>query len=101
MNWIKSQLPTLEFTDFLPVSIEVDKGAIVCGNTSTPNLLVAEYKTALGTFGVVPSRSKFDLYKQMLTIKFGNAVMHYAANVDYVAPMSTTGEKIHDRAKSR
>lgn len=54
LRWIKSQLPVFEFSDFLPLSIDVANGAIVCGNASTPNLLVAEYKRAEGTFGVVP-----------------------------------------------
>lgn len=56
-EWMKSQLPSLKLTDLLPVSIEADKGAILCGNVSTPNLLVAEFKDAEGTFGVVPVRS--------------------------------------------
>jgi hypothetical protein len=53
ISWIKSQLPILSLTDLLPVSLEVEKGAILCGNASTLDLLVAEYKKAEGTFGVV------------------------------------------------
>ena len=47
-------MPRIEFKDLLPISIEVEKGAIICGNSSTPNLLVTEYKKAEGTYGVVP-----------------------------------------------
>lgn len=54
LEWVRSQLPRIEFKDLLPISIEVEKGAIICGNSSTPNLLVAEYKKAEGTYGVVP-----------------------------------------------
>lgn len=39
--------------------MEVEKGTIICGNSSTPNLLVAEYKKAEGTYGVVPVRFHF------------------------------------------
>ena len=39
--------------------MEVEKGAIICGNASTPNLLVAEYKKAEGTYGVVPVNFRF------------------------------------------
>lgn len=67
VEWIKSQLPTLEITDFLPVSIEVEKGAILCGNVSTPNLLVAEFKSAEGTFGVVPVRCFLYVFNFLLT----------------------------------
>ena len=54
LEWARSQLPRIEFKDLLPISMEVEKGAIICGNSSTPNLLVAEYKKAEGTYGVVP-----------------------------------------------
>ena len=39
--------------------MEVEKGVIMCGNASTPNLLVAEYKKAEGTYGVVPVSLRF------------------------------------------
>lgn len=51
--WIKRQLPNLDPKDLLPFGIEVTKGAIICGNSSTPNLLVAEFMRTEGTFGVV------------------------------------------------
>lgn len=59
LEWLRSQLPRIEFKDLLPVSMEVEKGAIICGNASTPNLLVAEYKKAEGTYGVVPVAPQF------------------------------------------
>ena len=34
--------------------MEIEKGAIICGNPSTPSLLVAEYTKAEGTYGIVP-----------------------------------------------
>jgi hypothetical protein len=59
LEWIKSQLPRIEFKDLLPISIGVEKGTIICGNASTPNLLVAEYKKAEGTYGIVPVNFQF------------------------------------------
>lgn len=59
LEWLRSQLPRIEFKDLLPISMEVEKGAIICGNASTPNLLVAEYKKAEGTYGVVPVNFRF------------------------------------------
>lgn len=52
-GWLKKQLPNLDPKDLLPLGIEVTTGAIVLGNPSTPSLLVAEFHTATGTFGVV------------------------------------------------
>jgi hypothetical protein len=34
--------------------MEIEKGAIICGNASTPSLLVTEYTKAEGTYGIVP-----------------------------------------------
>lgn len=54
LEWVRSQLPRIEFNDLLPISMEIEKGAIICGNASTPSLLVAEYTKAEGTYGIVP-----------------------------------------------
>lgn len=51
--WIKRQLPNLDPKDLLPLGLEVTKGAITCGNSSTPNLLVVEFQRTRGTFGIV------------------------------------------------
>ena len=53
MAWIKLQLPHLDPMNLLPVSLEATKGAIICGNPSTPSLLVADFSRAEGTYGIV------------------------------------------------
>ncbi|KDQ57525.1 hypothetical protein JAAARDRAFT_69639 [Jaapia argillacea MUCL 33604] len=98
-GWIKDQLPTLDPKDLLPIGIEVTKAAIIIGNQSTPTLLVADFRQAEGTFGIVPSRSKCDLYKQILNLKFKNAVLQYVDNPDYQEPMPEAGEKISEQIK--
>ncbi len=50
--WLREQLPVLDPKELLPLGIQVSKGAIICGNGSTPNLLVAEFNVCQGTFGV-------------------------------------------------
>lgn len=52
-EWLKQQLPNLDPKDLLPLGIEVNTGSIIMGNPSTPTMLVAEFRTANGTFGVV------------------------------------------------
>ena len=51
--WFRRQLPSLDPKDLLPLGLEVTKGAITCGNSSTPNLLVAEFQRTQGAFGIV------------------------------------------------
>ncbi|KAJ7579122.1 hypothetical protein C8J56DRAFT_337033 [Mycena floridula] len=95
--WIRGQLPNLDPKDLLPLGLVVTKGAIICGNSSTPNLLVVEFQRTQGTFGIVQSRSKHDLYKQVLTLGFEDAIIRYADNGDYLDPITVVGEKASDR----
>jgi hypothetical protein len=37
----------------MPVGLEASRAAIVCGNESTPELLVSEFRQAEGTYGFV------------------------------------------------
>ncbi|KAF9070624.1 hypothetical protein BDP27DRAFT_1401949 [Rhodocollybia butyracea] len=101
VTWIREQLPNLDPKDLLPLGIEVSTGSIICGNASTPNLLVAEFKRVEGTFGIVPSRSKYDLYKQMLTLRFKQALVQYVENEHYRDPMTSTGEVIEDEIQKQ
>ncbi|KAJ7188161.1 hypothetical protein C8R46DRAFT_12137 [Mycena filopes] len=98
-HWVRRQLPTLDPKDLLPLGIEVTKGAIICGNPSTPNLLVTEFKKTEGMFGIVQSRSKYDLYKQLLHLTFQQPLIRYVQNEDYRGPMAATGELLRDDIK--
>ncbi|KAF8973209.1 hypothetical protein BDZ97DRAFT_665381 [Flammula alnicola] len=99
LAWLREQLPTLDPKDLLPLGIDIQTGAIILGNQSTPNLLVAEFQSALGTYGIAPSRSKYDLYKQVLGLNFQNALIRSVQNDDYIDPMATLGALVHNRIK--
>ncbi|KAJ6625576.1 hypothetical protein B0H10DRAFT_1782666 [Mycena sp. CBHHK59/15] len=98
-HWVRRQLPTLDPKDLLPLGIQVTKGAIICGNPSTPNLLVAEFQRTEGMFGVVQSRSKYDLYRQLLHLSFQQALIRYVQNEDCRGPMAATGELLRTPIK--
>ncbi|KAG9221064.1 hypothetical protein CCMSSC00406_0005497 [Pleurotus cornucopiae] len=99
VNWFNRQLPNLDPKDLLPLGIDVTKGIIIIGNKSTPNLLLAEFEHTGGIFGVVQSRSKHDLYKQVLDLKFQGALVRYMENDDYVGSMVDSGTSLHERTK--
>ncbi|KAJ7462379.1 hypothetical protein B0H11DRAFT_1923358 [Mycena galericulata] len=80
-HWVRRQLPTLDPKDLLPLGIEVTKGAITCGNPSTPNLLVAEFHRTEGMFGIV------------------QALLRYVQNDDYRGSMAGTGEHLRNPIK--
>ena len=111
LNWIKCQMPYIDSKDLLPISIVAFKCAIVCGNASTPTLMVAECHSANGTFGIVPvrsheripykrvdwqpqARSRCDLYKQLLNLRIQNTVIHLVGNPSYHGAMPDTGHSI-------
>jgi hypothetical protein len=98
--WFKRQLPSLDPKDLLPIGIEATKGAIVCGNGSTPSLLVAEFSKAEGTFGIVQAMSKFDLHKQILSFKFQKAQIRYVENDQFQNPMTTIGRIVQEHIEA-
>ncbi|KAL4073990.1 hypothetical protein J3A83DRAFT_4507268, partial [Scleroderma citrinum] len=100
LNWIKRQMPYIDSKDLLPISIAAFKCAIVCGNKSTPDLMVAECHRADGTFGIVPARSMCDLYKQLLNLRFQNTVVHLVENPSYHGAMPDTGNSIREHAEA-
>ncbi|KIY46774.1 hypothetical protein FISHEDRAFT_46624 [Fistulina hepatica ATCC 64428] len=99
LKYIRNQLPSFELCDILPIGISGFRGVIVIGNQSTPNLLFAEFGRADGFFGVVPSRSKFDLHRQMLTLNFEQPVVRYVDNVHYFESMDSLGKAIKNQMK--
>ncbi|KAI0342100.1 hypothetical protein BDW22DRAFT_1358216 [Trametopsis cervina] len=102
-GWIerlKQQMPNLDPKDLLPLGIEVRKGAIIAGNESTPTLFVAEFESAEGTYGIVASRSKYDHYKQVINLRFHDAIVHFVDNDRYESPMIATGEMLQRRVQA-
>ncbi|KAK0212569.1 hypothetical protein DFS33DRAFT_1370154 [Desarmillaria ectypa] len=116
-TWSKRQLPTLDPKELFPVGLDATRGVIICGNNSTPNLLVAEFQRAEGNLGIsqartgsdsilgfcltihIQSRSKYDLHKQYLTLHFQNALIQYVENRQYGDTMPAIGEMISDRVQ--
>ncbi|KAF9529375.1 hypothetical protein CPB83DRAFT_789894 [Crepidotus variabilis] len=99
LTWLNNQLPNLDPKDLLPLGIDVQTGAIILGNSSTPSLLVAEFQNAFGTYGIVPSRSALDLYKQVMNLRFQSALIRLVENDDFVDPMAIVGGLVHSRVK--
>lgn len=52
--WVRSQLPSLDPKDILPLSIEITKAVIVCGNAATPSLMTIDIRQGDGVFGIIP-----------------------------------------------
>ncbi len=68
--WFKHQLPTLDPKELLPIGLDATKGVIICGNNSTPNLLVAEFQRAEGNLGISQARTNDSILDIYLTYSF-------------------------------
>ncbi|CAK5265757.1 unnamed protein product [Mycena citricolor] len=99
-TWIRRQMPTLDVKDLLPLGIDVTKGAITCGNSSVENIMVVQFQRTEGMFGVVQSRSKYDLHKQLLHLTFEQALVRLVQNEDYRGSMNETGINVQKSLKS-
>lgn len=53
------------------------------GNHTVENLFMGEFKRVSGTFGLVQSRSKLDLHKQLLRLTFNEVAISCIENPDY------------------
>jgi len=53
LTWLRKQMPSFDPKNLLPLGINIQTAAIILGNPSTPNLLVAEFRNAVGTYGIV------------------------------------------------
>lgn len=82
------------FRESLPIEVHVNRGSVVLGNRSTPSLLIAGFKSAVGTCGAVDSRSRFDLYKQVYQFSFAKPRIVFRKNHDYEGPMIQHGERM-------
>ncbi|KAI3660900.1 hypothetical protein MP638_006657 [Amoeboaphelidium occidentale] len=72
----------------LPLSLSVTKGAIVIGNTFTTSLLSLEFQNGGGMYKIYKSRSKYDLGKYVLDLKFVKPKVSLNENPDYGKKLS-------------
>ncbi|KAI5121559.1 hypothetical protein M0805_000740 [Coniferiporia weirii] len=93
---IKHQLPDLDPKSLLPLSFEATKGAITMGNHTTQNLFMAQFVQASGTYGIVQSRSKLDVHKQLLRIDFKEASINCVENPDFWTNGQNIGRCVHE-----
>lgn len=57
------------------------------------------FRWSTGSDCMPQSRSKYDLYKQLLHLSFEKALIRYAQNEDYRGQMVATGELLKDSVK--
>ncbi|CAG8658740.1 14597_t:CDS:2, partial [Acaulospora colombiana] len=78
------------FRKLLPIQLEVERSAVICGSASTPSVLIAEFCQASGIYTAVKSRSVFDYYKLVLDLEFREPKIYLKPNPDYVEAFRDT-----------
>ncbi|KAF8320822.1 hypothetical protein DL93DRAFT_2163795 [Clavulina sp. PMI_390] len=97
--WLIRQLPSLQAKDILPIAFEVTRGAITLGNDSMPSIFIANFKRATGTYGLQPSRSRLDPYKQVFAFRFTEVRLYTRVNRDWDGTMRERGKEVVDEIK--
>ncbi|KAG8862253.1 hypothetical protein FRB96_001832 [Tulasnella sp. 330] len=95
LDRIHAFLPSIDLRDILPVSFEANTCAIAAGNDSTPSIFIVEVKKIVGTYRVTASRSRYDLYKDVYSLKLSNVKVITRTNPDYQISMVGRGEAIY------
>lgn len=55
-RWLMSLLPSLDFSDLLPIEFEARKGAVILGNHSMKSRFIISFGSVTGTYNVAPVR---------------------------------------------
>ncbi|KAK0484381.1 hypothetical protein EDD18DRAFT_1361385 [Armillaria luteobubalina] len=102
-TWFKRQLPTLDPKELLPIGLDAAKGVIICGNNSTPNLLVAEFQRAEGNLGISQARTNDSILDSYSPIPLQSRSKTPSFSTwrtgQYGDTMPTTGEMVSDRVQ--
>lgn len=80
-NKIQSSL--LLMLKLLPMKVRVKKGALVMGNSTTPSILVASYKSASGIIDLAKSPSALDIARYFYDITFDAFQLSLKPNIAY------------------
>ncbi|KIW16218.1 hypothetical protein PV08_06269 [Exophiala spinifera] len=84
---------------FLPVKVEVSKGAITLGNATTRAIVVSTFTTARGHIDAAAA-GPFDIFRQVFDFSIEQPKVEMRPNPDFRASQLTTAERIISAAES-
>lgn len=84
------QKPHFFLLKLLPISIKVNKGALVAGNNSTEAILVVSYASADGLLDVSKSNNKLDGFKKSFTATLHKSKISLKPNISFDKYDNTT-----------
>lgn len=67
----------------LPISVRIKKGAFVVGNPTTPTILVASFKSAMGPIDYHTAPSSFDRYRTVYDLNMERFQISMKPNISY------------------
>lgn len=83
------------FLDFLPLEINVTKGALVLGNETTPQLYVASYSSMTGIIDATLPGSPLDYYRTHYDFTLNDFILDLKTNVSF-KDMETLERKMRE-----
>ncbi|ODV63743.1 Csf1p ASCRUDRAFT_41311 [Ascoidea rubescens DSM 1968] len=76
--------------NFLPLSISINKGALIIGNNLTSSILISSFNDAIGSLDILSSLSQNDLYNQLLILNLNKFKITIKKNISYNSDNDTT-----------
>lgn len=80
----------------LPISVRIKKGAYVMGNSTTPTILVASFKSAIGLIDYHSAGSIFDRYRTVYDLNMEKFQVSMKPNISY-DPLRYSSEAFANR----
>lgn len=80
----------------LPISVRIKKGAYVVGNPTTPTILVASFKSAIGLIDYHTAASSFDRYRTVYDLNMEKFQISLKPNITY-DPLRYSSEAFANR----
>jgi hypothetical protein len=85
------------FLRFLPVHVDITRGAIVVGNENTPAVITAQFEKASGTLDA-GTCGPLDVYQQIFNFEVTHPVVHMKPNPDYKSSQMDAAAHIKQEA---
>ncbi|KAI1611675.1 hypothetical protein EDD36DRAFT_466603 [Exophiala viscosa] len=85
---------------FLPISVEVSKGAISLGNETTRAIVVSTFATATGHIDAGAAAGPSDIYRQVFDFEIGQPKVEMKPNPDFRGSQLAAAERIISAAES-
>lgn len=83
LNRESTLMHEVPFLRFLPVDVEIKKGALLVGNKDTPSLMIYHFNSSRTSIDATKCPSPLDVYRMKFDLSFNEPMVELRPNMDY------------------